>query len=138
MHRKTTEDIFKTPPANACNKCWQDKHGAYMSLPVFLEAEDSYKPHILLCYKAVCPVCGDVKMFQGVNYPKAGIYKLVGESADFNLIFWPELKGIDRNGFVRLMLAEPRRRYYGLKDLPRWDSGHGPEFYEPKSAGLYA
>ena len=139
MHRKTTEDIFKTPPANACNKCWQDKHGVYMSLPVFLTPEDSYKPHIPLCYKAFCPLCGDVKIYTlTADFPQAGVYRLSGDIPDFNLRFWPELKGIDFKGFIALMLQEPRRQYYAFEDLPALDSGHRAEFYEPKSAGLYA
>jgi len=52
--------------------------------------------------------------------------------------YWKELKGVDIQAFIRLMLDEPKRQYYAFEDLPRWDSGHGPEFYEPKSAGLYA
>ena len=134
MRKKTSEDIFKAPPVNACNKCWAEKHGVYISLPVFLEPEDFSKEHILLCYKAVCPLCGDMKIYQGERYPKAGIYRLNGDIPDFNLRFWPQLKNVDLQRFIALMLAEPKRQYYAFEDLPVLDSGHRHEFYEPKGA----
>ena len=56
-----------------------------------------------------------------------------GSVPDWNMQYWKELKGVDINGFIRLMLDEPKRQYYTPDELPREIFGHRAEFYEPQA-----
>lgn len=134
MKISKVSEVFSGKPQNACNKCYDDKKckGVYMSMPVFLD-NGKDKPMTYLCHKAICPLCGDIKFYDNGRNLTAGIYRLAGNQPDFNLQFWKELKGVDIQAFIRLMLAEPRRQYYNWDELPKAQGvGHRAEFYEPK------
>lgn len=131
MKISKVSEVFSGKPQNACNKCYDEKHSVYMSMPVFLD-NGKDKPMTYLCHKAICPLCGDIKFYDNGGNMTAGIYRLAGSKPDFNLQFWKELKGVDINGFIRLMLDEPKRQYYTPDELPREIFGHRAEFYEPK------
>lgn len=107
---------FSTPPANVCVKCGK---GVYVSMPVFLD-NGKDRPMTFLCHKAICLLCGDIKLYATDDCIKYGIYRLNGNySADLGLQYWRELKGVDIHGFIQLMLDEPRRQYYTPDELPR-------------------
>lgn len=134
MKISKVSEVFSSKPQNACNKCYDDKKskGVYMSMPVFLD-NGKDKPMTYLCDKAICPLCGDVKFYEKGGNLTAGIYRFAGSKPDFNLQFWKELKGVDKQAFIRLMLEEPRRQYYNWDELPKAQVvGHRAEFYEPK------
>ena len=121
---------FSTPAANLCDKCGK---GVYVSMPVFLDNGPD-KPMTFLCHKAICLLCGDIKLYATDECVKAGIYRLNGDySADWGLQFWRELKGVDIHDFIQLMLDEPKRQYYTPDELPREIYGHRAEFYEPQA-----
>lgn len=121
--------VFSTPPANVCDKCGK---GVYVSMPVFLD-NGKYEPMTYLCHKAICLKCGSIKMYATKDGIKYGIYRLNGSVPDWNMQYWRELKGVDINGFIRLMLDEPKRQYYTPDELPREIYGHRAEFYEPQA-----
>lgn len=127
-------DVIFGKPQNACYRCYDDnkRKGVYMSLPVFLD-NGKDKPMTYLCHKAVCPICGHIKFYDNADGVKYGIYRLNGNySADWNMQYWKELKGVDLHLFIRLMLDEPKRQYYTADELPREIFGHRAEFYEPQ------
>lgn len=119
---------FNTSPANICDKCGK---GVYVSMPVFLD-NGKDKPMTYLCHKAICLMCGSIKMYSTKDGVKYGIYRLNGSVPDWNMQYWRELKGVDLHLFIRLMLEEPRRQYYTPDELPREIYGHRAEFYEPQ------
>lgn len=134
MRKKaSSEEIFKAPPPNACAKCWETKRGVYMSLPVFLKNPREDRANIFLCHKAVCPYCGDIKLYTDKDGNiRPGIYRLTDCGADFKMEYWAELKGVDLQAFIRLMLREPKRNEYSFDELARKVIGHRADFYEPK------
>lgn len=145
MRSKNASDAYKSTVLpyrpDSCRNCWNKPkgsaddelapryHGIYVSLPVFLV--ESGGKTTLVCYRAECPFCGDVKYYDGLGCP----YKLNGGRADFGVAYWPEIRrnGLDPDGFIRAVHTQ-KCRYFEAAKLPKYESGnHRAEFYEPKS-----
>lgn len=145
MRSKFAASAFKSTVLpyrpDSCQNCWNKPkgkaddelaaryHGIYVSLPVMLVELDGKTT--LVCYRAECPDCGDVKYYAGKGCP----YKLIGGKADFGVAFWPEIRrnGLDPDGFVNAVYTQ-HSRYLVADKLPKYQSDrHRAEFYEPKS-----
>ena len=126
---------------NSCQNCWNKpkgraddelaprSHGIYVSLPVYLVELDG--KITLVCYRAECPLCGDVKYYDGKGCP----YKFNGVKADFGVAYWPEIRrnGLDPDGFVSAVYTQ-KNRYFEAAKLPKYESqNHRTDFYEPKN-----
>lgn len=147
-----TRSTLRPVQQDSCTNCWNQKmdpndksdnpkrhHGVYVSLQVFLVTPEG--EYLDVCYKAQCPVCGDIRQYPGKGGGVPGVYKLAFDKhgrmfADAKAAFWPELRryNLDPRGFVEAVFTRPKERYFNVTDLPKRQSErHREEFYEPKS-----
>lgn len=143
MRTKSVESAFKSTvlpyQPNSCKACWNlptgsadDElaprfHGIYVSVPIYLVEPNGNI--VLIGYKAQCLTCGNVRWYDG----RGCVYRL-GEKVDFKPQFWPEItrNGLDADGFHRYVFEHPKERYFEASKLPKYESRHRAEFYEPK------
>ena len=147
MRSKTVNQEFKSTvwpyQNNSCRNCWNRPtthaddelaprtHGIYVSRPVYLVVGG--KKYILVCYRAECLTCGDIR--------QDGPYRLTSVGVDYACEYWQELRqyGIDPQGFI-VAVRTQKNRYFEVSKLPKYQSErHRAEFYEPKgeSCELY-
>lgn len=143
MRTKSVESAFKSTvlpyQPNSCKACWNlptgsaddelapRSHGIYVSVPIYLVEPNGNI--VLIGYKAQCLTCGDVRWYDG----RGCVYRF-GEKVDFKPQFWPEItrNGLDADGFHRYVFEHPKERYFEVSKLPKYESRHRAEFYEPK------
>lgn len=101
-------------------------HGIYCSFEIYLVAPG--EKYIFVGYRAQCPECGDVKIFKNGK----AAYRLLGNKVDFGAEYWQELReyNIDPYLFQNVVMRS-KKRYFAVDKLPKYQSNHRPEFYEP-------
>lgn len=130
----TVEDILKTPPSSACERCWDKKHGIYANQVISLYLGPD-QPSKELCSVSVCYKCGHIKTYQTKDGRLWYLYRFNGEVYDFNYKFWKEFKNIDIMRFVQLLMDNPSRSWFPPEEIPyKPVVGHRSEFYEPQRA----
>ncbi len=132
MRKKQEVQPALLPPKEACPFCWQDKQAIYTSLPVHITNRDKI---VFTVFRAQCPFCRHIKVYEdrsGTVRPM--IYKLNGKIGDFAYEHWPELKkyNIDPQGFINVLYNQPKERYFDVAQLPKVQSRHDNDLYEPK------
>ena len=116
--RKTQQTQTPSAPSeNACIFCGPE--GIYVSVPIYLTDLDGKTD--ILCYRAQCPFCRAVKLYQrpdGMGL-RAGVYKLSGKTPNFRADLWPEVRKYRLNAktLVERIFDRKEQRYFTISDF---------------------
>lgn len=116
--RKTQQTQTPSAPSeNACIFCGPE--GIYVSVPIYLT--DPAGKADILCYRAQCPFCRAVKLYQrpdGMGL-RPGVYKLTGKTPNFRADLWPEVRKYRLNPqtVIERIFDRKEQSYFTLSDF---------------------
>ena len=119
--RKTQQTQAPSAPSEqACLSC--APKGIYVSVPIYLTDPDGKTD--ILCYRAQCPFCRAVKLYQrpdGMGL-RPGVYKLTGKTPNFRADLWPEVRKYRLNPqtVIERIFDRKEQRYFTLSDFALW------------------